>query len=458
MLSEATKEWSTRPIPDFKGDLLLPVHDGYHQARQVWNAMIDREPGAIAQCRTVADVVAAIRFARAEGLHISVRGGGHSVAGMAVCQDGLMIDLSQMKQITVDPEARELTAQPGVLWAELDVAAEAHGLATTGGQISHTGIAGLTLGGGLGYLMGKFGTVCDNLLSVEVVTAAGELVVASEQQNPELFWAMRGAGSNFGVVTQFRYRLHPLPGVVAGMLLHPRDRAESLFEFYREFLLNTPDELTTTFLFLNGPDGSALVGVIVVYAGPPDEAEVVLRPLRSFGPPIVDLIQPMPYSAAQKMVDTAAPAGNRYYWKSNFLATLDPGLGRILTEGANAQPSPLSMILLFEMKGAIHRVSKDSMAFDHRDQNFEMSIIAEWTDPAHDQENIQWARHLWTEAQPFVSSAVYANHMTADEPDDRVRAAYGPAKFERLSDLKTKYDPANLFCQNHNIPPTRSLA
>jgi FAD/FMN-containing dehydrogenase len=457
MLNKPTQGWESRFSNEFKGELLLPDHDMYNAVRRVWNGMIDREPGAIARCSSVADVVAAIKFARSEGLHISVRGGGHNVAGMAVCQDGLMIDLSPMKQITVNPATRELTAQPGVLWAELDGAAEAHGLATTGGQISHTGIAGLTLGGGLGYLMGKFGSVCDNLLSVEMVTAEGEVITASEKQNAELFWAMRGAGSNFGVVTEFHYRLHPLDGVVAGLLLHSRDRAESLFEFYRKFLVGTPDELATTFVFLNGPDGSPLVGVIVVYAGPPDEAEKVLRPLRSFGPPLADLIQPMPYTAAQKLVDAAAPAGNRYYWKSNFVDTLDSDLGRILTQGANAKPSPLSMILLFEIKGAIHRVPKEKMAFDHRDPNFEMSIIAEWTDPANDAENIQWARSLWTDAQPFVSSAVYANHMTSDETDERVRAAYGSLKFERLSELKAKYDPTNLFCQNHNIPPKATL-
>ncbi len=445
--------WTARFSAHFSGELLLPDHHLYHQTRRVWNAMIDREPGAIARCSNVADVVAAIKFARDEGLHISVRGGGHNVAGMAVCQHGLMIDLSPMKQIQVDPKARELTAQPGVLWAELDAAAEEHGLATTGGQISHTGIAGLTLGGGLGYLMGKFGSVCDNLLSVEMVTAQGAVVNASEAENPELFWAMRGAGSNFGVVTRFRYRLHPLEGVVAGMVLHPRERAESLFAFYRDFLVGTPDELTTTFLLLNAPDGSQLAGVIAVYAGPPADAEPVLRPLRSFGPPIADLIQPMPYTTAQKMVDAAAPAGNRYYWKSNFLNTLDPGLGTVLVRGANIQPSPLSMILLFEMKGAMRRVPKDKMAFDHREPNFEMSIIAEWTDPADDANNIEWAKELWTGAQPFVSPAVYANHMTADEADDRVIAAYGASKFSRLSALKARFDPGNLFCQNHNIPP-----
>ena len=455
MASNGTGKWTSRFQEEFGGVLLLPHHEEYHGARRIWNGMIDREPLAIARCACAADVVAAVKLACAEGLHLSVRGGGHSVAGLSVCQDGLMIDLSGMKSITVDPEAQELTAEPGVLWAELDAAAELHGLATTGGQISHTGIAGLTLGGGLGYLMGKFGTVCDNLLSVEVVTAEGEVITAGEHERPDLFWAMRGAGANFGIVTSFRYRLHPLQGVFAGLLLHPRSRAAELFAFYRDFLPGTPDELTTTFLFLNGPDGSPLVGVIAVYAGPSEEGERVLRPLREFGPPLADLIQSMPYTASQKMVDAAAPAGKRYYWKSNFVDRLDDGLGRVLTEGADAQPSPLSMILLFEMKGAIHRVSKDAMAFDHRDANFEMSIIAEWEDPAADEANVHWARALWDRAQPYVSSAVYANHMTADEPEERVRAAYGASKYARLAELKAKYDPTNLFCQNHNIIPSR---
>ncbi|WP_263385103.1 FAD-binding oxidoreductase [Granulicella arctica] len=456
MVNSKTSDWISRLQQGFGGVLLLPHHEEYHGARRIWNGMIDRTPVAIARCGCTADVVAAVKLARTEGLHLSVRGGGHSVAGLSVCQDGLMIDLSTMKGIEVDPEALELSAEPGVLWAELDAAAELHGLATTGGQISHTGIAGLTLGGGMGYLMGKFGTVCDNLLSVEMVTAEGEIVTASERERPDLFWAMRGAGANFGIVTRFHYRLHPLEGVLAGLLLHPRSRAEELFRFYRDFLVGTPDELTTTFLLLNGPDGSPLVAVIAVYAGPPEEGERVLKPLREFGPPIADLIQPMSYTASQKMVDAAAPAGKRYYWKSNFVDSLDDGLGRILVAGANVKPSRLSMILLFEMKGAIHHVPREAMAFDHRDANFEMSIIAEWDSPADDEANMQWARTLWESTQAFVSNAVYANHMTADEPEERVRAAYGTAKYARLSALKAKYDPTNLFCHNHNIPPAHA--
>ena len=442
------ERWQT----NFEGPLLAPHHDDYKAACSIWNGMIERTPTLIACCASSTDVAAAIKLARAEALPLSVRGGGHGVAGNAICQDGLVIDLSHMKQISVDPDAREITAEPGVLWGEFDQAAEIYGLATTGGQVSHTGIAGLTLGGGLGYLMGKHGAVCDNLLSVDLVTAEGERITASETINPELFWAMRGAGANFGVATSFRYRLHPLPGVLAGLLIHPRDRAAELIDFHREFLANTPDELDTTLAFLNTPDGAPVVGIIAVYAGPIAAGERVLEPLRKFGPPLADLIRPMRYTEAQKMVDDAVPTGNRYYWKSNFVDKLSNDLGNVLRQGADAMPSPRSIILLFEMKGAIRRVPKEKMAFDHRDANFEMSIIAEWTDKKDDDANIVWARDLWTKTQPFVLPSVYANHMTADEPADRIRAAYG-SKYARLAALKAKYDPTNLFHLNHNIPP-----
>ena len=436
----------------FQGRLLSREDELYSAACRIWNGMIDRRPALIARCESSADVRAAIQLAQAEHLPLSVRGGGHGVAGNALCHDGLTIDLSRMQRVDVDAERREAIAQPGVLWGGFDAATGAHGLATTGGQVSHTGIAGLTLGGGLGYLMGKYGAVCDNLLAVELVTADGELLTVSEDENAELFWAVRGAGANFGIVTSFRYRLHALPQVLAGLLLHPRERAPELFAFYREFLRGTPDELDTTFAYMNAPDGTPLVAVVAVYAGDPDEGARLLAPLRAFGPPIADLIQPMPYAAAQGMIDAGVPIGNRYYWKSSFGKVLSDDLGAVLKSSADAMASPLSMILLFEIKGAIQRVAKDAMAFDHRDENFEMSIIAQWTDPAADEANIRWTRESWHAAQPFVSQAVYANHMTADESEERVRAAYG-SKYERLAGLKAKYDPTNLFRMNHNIPP-----
>jgi hypothetical protein len=437
----------------FHGQLITPDQDGYDASRRVWNGMIDRRPALIARCTSVADVRAALKLARAENLGISVRGGGHAVAGTAVCDGGLMIDLAFMKGLQVDPLAREIVAGPGVLWGEFDNAAQAHQLATTGGQVSHTGIAGLTLGGGLGYLMGKYGAVCDNILSLDVVTADGETLTVSAEQNSDLFWAMRGAGANFGVATSFRYRLHPLTGVLAGLLLHPRDRAGELIPFYREFLANTPDELDTTLGFLNSPDGVPLVGIIVVYAGATKEGERLLEPLRRFGPPAADLIRPMAYTEAQRLVDDAVPIGHRYYWKSNFVPKLDSGFADVIRGGTDVMPSPRSMILVFEIKGAIQRVAKDAMAFDHRHENFEMSIIAQWTDSAHDIENMRWARDVWTAAQPFVSPAVYANHLSADESRSRIQSAYGPEKYEKLAKLKAKYDPMNFFCQNHNIAP-----
>jgi FAD/FMN-containing dehydrogenase len=442
--------------PQFSGSLLAPSSEEFSTARLVWNGMIDRQPALIARCTSSQDVVSAIKLARAEGLHVSVRGGGHGVSGSAVCQDGLMIDLSPMKKVAVDPTQREAVAEPGVLWGEFDRAAESHGLATTGGQVSHTGIAGLTLGGGLGYLMGKHGAVCDNLLSVDLVTAEGELVTAGHEINPDLFWAARGAGANFGVATSFRYRLHPLAGVLGGLIIHPRERATEFIAFYKDFLRGTPDELDTTLAFLHLPDGTPIVGAIVVYAGSIKEGEKVLEPLRTFGPPVADLVQPMPYTAIQSMVDAGLPAGSRYYWKSNFVDEVSRELAEVLRAGANHAPSPLSMVLLFEIKGAIQRVPRDAMAFEHRNHNFEMSIIAQWKNSAEDAANIKWARDLWMAAKPHVSSAVYANHMTADEGLERVRSAYGRAKFARLGQLKAEYDPTNLFCNNHNIPPARA--
>jgi FAD/FMN-containing dehydrogenase len=342
-----------------------------------------------------------------------------------------------------------------VLWGEFDRATQAHGLATTGGQVSHTGIAGLTLGGGLGYLMGKHGATCDNVLSLDVITADGEALVASEEQNPDLFWAMRGAGGNFGIVTSFQYRLHPLTEVLAGMILYPRDHAAEVIAFHREFLKGSPDELDTTVGFLNSPDGIPLVAIVAVYAEGTTAGESVLRPLRTFGKPVADLIRPMAYVEVQSMLDAAVPIGHRYYWKSNFVPELHPDLITKLRYGADAMPSPFSMILLFEIKGELQRIPKEAMAFDHRDANFEMSIVAHWTESTADHENTQWARVVWTAVQPYVSAAVYTNHMTSDETLDRVKNGYGHAKYEKLAALKARYDPDNFFCLNHNIPPQR---
>lgn len=432
---------------------LCPGDSGYDEARRVWNGMIDRRPAMVARCRTAADVVSAVRLARERDLCVSIRGGGHNVAGNAVCDGGLMIDLSPMKDIRVDANARVAIAQPGLVWKEFDQATTAAGLATTGGQVSHTGIAGLTLGGGLGYMMGMHGAVCDNWLSAEVVTADGDLVEASEAANADLFWALRGGGGNFGIVTSFRYRLHPIRPVTAGLLIHPQARAHEVLSFYRDFLPGTPDELDTSICFLKTPDGLDALAIIVVFFGTAAESEPVLRPLRQFGPPLADMIGEMPYTQAQQMADHLVPTGNRYYWKSNFADTISDDLIGVLTSKARLAPSPNSMILMFEIKGEILRRNREDAAFDHRDVNFELSIIANWTDPAADAANISWARETWAAAQPFVRSGVYVNHMTGDESVDRIHAAYGHGKYERLLQAKRKFDPLNFFRMNQNIAP-----
>jgi FAD/FMN-containing dehydrogenase len=415
--------------------------------------MIDRRPAMIARCTCTNDVVAAVRLARDRTLVASVRGGGHNVAGSAVCDGGLTIDLSPMKVIRVDPTEQIAVAQPGLLWGEFDRATTAFGLASTGGQISHTGIAGLTLGGGLGYMMGLHGAACDNLLSAEVVTAEGAVLEASADQNADMFWALRGGGGNFGIVTSFRYQLHAIGPVTAGLLIHPQQRAAEVLSFYRDYLADTPDCLDTSTVFLKTPDGLDALAILVVFFGTAAESETTLRPLRKFGPPLADLIAEMPYTQAQQLADPLAPVGNRYYWKSNFADTISDGLIEVLRKQALLSPSPLSMILMFELKGEIQRRARDGAAFDHRDHNFELSIIANWTSATDDAANIAWARETWAATQPFVKQGVYVNHMTADEPIDRIRAAYGPGKYERLVHIKRKFDPTNFFRMNQNIAP-----
>jgi FAD/FMN-containing dehydrogenase len=432
---------------------LRPGQSGYDDARRIWNGMIDRKPALIARCSTPAEVASAVRAARERDLLVSVRGGGHNVAGTAVCDEGLMIDLSPMKGIEVDQSERTAIAQPGLLWGEFDHATTAYGLATTGGQVSHTGIAGLTLGGGLGYMVGLHGATCDNLLSAEVVTAEGEVLQASSHQNADLFWALRGGGGNFGIVTSFQYRLHPIGSVTAGLLIHPLQRAAEVLSFYRNYLPGTPDCLDTSAIFLKTPDGLDALAIVVVFFGPLAESESTLRPLRNFGPPLADLIGEMPYTQAQQLADPLAPPGNRYYWKSNFLDTLSDGLVEVLREKALLSPSPHSIIGLFELKGEIQRRNRQETAFDHRDNNFELSIIANWTDATADSANIDWARETWSAVQPFVKKGVYVNHMTEDESDDRIRAAYGPDKYRRLVEMKRKYDPTNFFRMNQNVAP-----
>jgi FAD/FMN-containing dehydrogenase len=437
-----------------RGELLRPGDDHYETARQVWNGMIDRKPALLVRCAGVADIITAVNFARTHNLLVSVRGGGHSVTGNAVCDGGLMIDLSPMKGIRVDPVRRTARAEPGLTWSEFDHETQAFGLATTGGIVPTTGIAGFTLGGGLGYLMRRFGLTCDNLLSVDLVTAAGQLLTASETENADLFWGVRGGGGNFGIVTSFEYRLHAVgPTVLGGFIFHPFPRAKEAFQFYREFTKTSPDELITHIALATSPDGHPVVAFILCYSGPLEKGEEVIRPLREFGSPVADMVGPMPYGAVQALGGPLYPPGRLNYWKSSFLKDLSDDAFETMLAQFAIVPSPFSAALLEELGGAVSRVGRDETAFGERSAPYSLIITSEWIDPAESEKNIQWARDFWEAMQPFVSEGVYVNYL-GTEGEDRIKAAYGPAKYQRLVALKNKYDPTNFFRLNQNIKPT----
>jgi hypothetical protein len=441
---------------DLRGGVLRPGEDGYDAGRRVWNGMIDRRPALIAGCAGPADVIRAVDFARNHEVLLAVRGGGHNVAGSGVCDGGLVIDLSRMKGIRVDPAARTVRAEGGVTWGELDAETQAFGLATTGGQVSTTGIAGLTLGGGYGNLARSFGLACDNLLSVDVVTAEGRLVTASAEEHPDLFWALRGGGGNFGAVTSFEFRLHEVgPTLTAGPLFYPLAAAGDVLRFYREFAAGAPDALTCIPALATSPEGDPLAALVPVYAGPLAEAEAALRPLRAFGSPVVDQVGPMPYQAVQTMFDPSFPPGRRNYWKSGFLRDWDDAAIDTLAEHFARATSPYTMVAAEHRGGAIGRVGPDETAVPHREFLYYLLILTGWDDPADDQINIRWTRELWAALQPFADDAVYVNALgdIADEGEARVRAAYG-ANYDRLVELKRQYDPTNLFRVNQNINPS----
>ncbi len=436
-----------------RGQLLQPADAGYDTARRIDNAMIDRRPALIARCAGVADVLSAVRFARKHEVLVSVRAGGHNVAGNAVCDGGLVIDVSPMKGIRVDPAGRTVQAQAGVTWGELDAEAQAFGLATTGGVISTTGIAGLTLGGGVGWLNGRFGLACDNLIAADVVTADGQFVRASEQENADLFWGLRGGGGNFGIVTAFEYRLHPLgPIVLSGPVFHPAARAREVLRFYREFSASEPDELTTYAGLLTGPDGAPLVGLVPCYAGPPEQGAKLVERLRKFGPPAVDMVGPMPYVAVQRMFNDAFPPGRYNYWKSSLAPQITDQLIDTVVEHMARVPSPHSSVMLEHYHGAYSRPAPTATAYSHRRPTYDVVIIANWTDPAANERNIAWARELFAAVQPQVSQAAYVNFLDRDDGADRIRAAYGE-NYDRLVALKRKYDPTNFFRMNQNVRP-----
>jgi len=445
----------------FKGEALLPKDAAYDQARQIWNGMVDKRPALIARCATTADVVQAVNFARDHGLALAVRGGGHNIAGLALCDGGLVVDLSKMRAVTVDAGARRATVEGGATLADFDAATQAHGLATPIGINSTTGLAGLTLGGGFGWLSRKHGMTVDNLLSAELVTAAGEVVRASADEHPDLFWALRGGGGNFGVVTRFEFRLHPVgPEVLSGLIVYPISALKPVLRQYREFVAKAPNELTVWVVTRLAPPlpflpeavhGQGIVVLALMYAGDPKQGERLIEPLRRFGTPVGEHVGVQPYTAWQQAFDPLLTPGARNYWKSHNLKTLDDGLLDAVADCLDRLPSPQCEIFFGAIGGATTQPAPEAMAYANRDAQFVMNVHGRWEDAADDERGIRWARDFFKASAPFASGGVYVNFLTADE-GERIRAAYGP-NYERLAQAKRTYDPDNLFRINQNIKP-----
>jgi FAD/FMN-containing dehydrogenase len=443
----------------FSGEVLTPGDPGYDVARRIHNGLIDRRPAVIARCGDTADVARAVGFGRELELELSVRGGGHNVAGKAVADGGLMIDLSPMKGVEVDPRARTARGQGGVTVGEYDRATAAFGLATTSGVVSSTGIAGLTLGGGQGWLMGRHGLAIDNLISAEVVLASGEVTTASEVTDADLFWALRGGGGNFGVATSFEFRAHPVVSVLGGPILHPLGAAPQLMAFYREFASDLPDELSTQAAFMHAPDGSGLklCAVAVCHCGEDaDQAEADVRRLREFGSPAADAVQRMPYPDINTGVDWLFPKGALSYWKSAFLSELSEAAVQAIVAAFERAPSELCALVLEDFHGAATRVDATATAYPHREPGFNLLLISSWTDPSQSDACIAWAHETYAALSPHMVNRVYTNYLAADD-HDRVKDAFGP-NLERLTELKRRYDPDNLFHLNQNIAPAPAAA
>jgi FAD/FMN-containing dehydrogenase len=448
-------------LPGFKGDLIHPGDREYEDARTVFNGMFDRRPALIARCTSAQDVVAAVNFAREQSLPLSVYGGGHGATGAAVVDSGVVVDLRGMKGADVDPKARTIRAEAGLNWGEFDAATQAHGLACTGGRVTSTGISGLILGSGSGWLERKFGLVCDNLLSVQMVTADGRIVTASESENPELFWGVRGGGGNFGIVTEFHLRLHELgPIVYGGMLVYPSEAGRDLARFYREFVRSAPDEVGSGMAFLCAPpedfvpkevQGQPVIGVVCCYAGPVDDAEAAYKPLRDFGPAL-DMLQPMPYLAVQQLLDGANPKGRLNYWTGDFYGELPDEALDVFVEKASKPVSPLSQMIIIPCGGAMARVDDNAMAFGNRRAHFNIHYLSMWVDPADTETNIAYTKDLSGAMKPWSTGGAYLNFL-GDEGLSRVEAAFGADKWPRLRALKKEWDPDNLFRHNQNIPP-----
>lgn len=445
-----------------RGAALTEGQEGYDAARSVWNGMIDRRPGLIVRCAGAADVRAAVDFARSAGVVLAVRGGGHNIAGSAVCDGGVMIDLTPMKSVRIDPASRTAWVEPGVTLGEFDREAQAFGLVTPTGINSTTGVAGLTLGGGFGWTSRKFGLTADNLISADVVTADGRLVRAGDNENPDLIWALRGGGGNFGIVTSFEFRLHPLgPEVMSGLIVYPLSEARAILRRYREVAAASPDELACWFVMRAAPPlpflpkevhGTGIIAFAACYAGPMDAAERAMRPLRAMGQPIADMIGPHPFTGWQTVLDPLLTPGARNYWKSHSFAALDDGLIDVLVTYARKLPSAETELAFAQLGGAINRVAADATAYPHRDVAFLVNLHTRWRDPAEDAKCIAWAREVFDACAPFATGGTYVNFIPEDDRDGVRRAYLGNAK--RLSSIKAKYDPHNLFRVNQNIRPT----
>jgi FAD/FMN-containing dehydrogenase len=445
------------------GNLVRPGDAAYDEARAIWNGVHDGRPAVIAQCADASDVRHAIGFARSEGLDVAVRGGSHSIPGFSTCDGGIVIDLSPMKGIEVDEPGRTASAQGGVVWNEFDAATQEHGLATTGGLVSTTGVAGFTLGGGIGWLMRKHGLACDNLRSAEVVTADGQILTASATENQDLFWGLRGGGGNFGVVTSFEFDLHPVgPTVTAGPVFYPGERAEEILRFYRDFARDLPDELTTLANLLTAPPapflpeewhGKKLIGLIGCYAGDPEEGAKAMQPLRDLGDPVADLVGPMPYVQMQGLIDALYPRGTKAYMKAGYMRDLDDKAIETLVRYHQDATSPASEIHVHHFGGAVARVDDDETAYGDRQAPYVLNIIAMSHEEGGLDSHVDWAQRLYGEIEPSLTGGAYINFLSA-EGKERVQAAYGAEKFARLRALKDRYDPTNLFHLNQNVPPT----
>jgi len=436
------------------GAVLVPGDAGYDDARAVYNGLIDRRPAVIVRCRATGDIVAAVELARRAGLELSVRGGGHNVAGRAVADGGLMISLADMNGVTVDPERRTATAQGGATWADLNAAAGEHGLAVTGGLISTTGVGGYTLGGGLGWLMAKFGLAADNLEAVELVTADGEVLEVDRASHPDLFWALRGGGGNFGVAASLTFRLHPVETITGGLIAHPVDAAPQLLRFYRDAVADASDDLSVFAGLVHAPDGSGtkLSALVVFHTGDPETAERDLAPFRSFGSPVLTEVGPMPYPVMNTLLDEAYPHGALNYWLSSFTQGLPDALIDTAVERFAAVPSPMTGILFEHFHGAVTRIGQSETAVPHREQGWNLLIPSVWTDPADTEDNIGWTRETFAAFRPHFGTGRWLNYLGDDQADDAIRAAYGP-NYDRLREVKRRYDPDNVFHLNHNIAP-----